>query len=46
MRVVFYKGDKPLDEEECPHIEFTDPSGGGEAKSYHVLDNLWMALTK
>jgi len=27
MRVVFYKGDKPLDEEECPHIEFTAPSG-------------------
>jgi len=27
MRVVFYKGDKPLDEEERPHMEFTGASG-------------------
>ena len=28
MRVVFYKGDKPLDEGERPHMEFTGPSDG------------------
>jgi hypothetical protein len=27
MRVVFYKGDKPLDERECPDMQFTDPNG-------------------
>jgi hypothetical protein len=28
MRVEFYKGDKPLDEQERPHVEFVRPSGG------------------
>jgi hypothetical protein len=28
MRVVFYKGDRPLGEEERPHMEFTGASGG------------------
>jgi hypothetical protein len=29
MRVVFYKGDKPLDEGERPHLEFTGPRAEG-----------------
>jgi hypothetical protein len=28
IRVVFYKEDEPLDEEERPHMEFTGASGG------------------
>jgi hypothetical protein len=28
MRVVFYRGNKPLDDEERPHVAFTRPSGG------------------
>jgi hypothetical protein len=31
MRVVFYKGDNPLDEEERPHMEFTGAGGGKKA---------------
>jgi hypothetical protein len=27
--VVFYKGDKPLDEGERPHLEFTGPRAEG-----------------
>lgn len=28
MRVVFYKGDEPLDEGESPHMQFTGDGGG------------------
>ena len=37
MRVVFYKGDNPLDEEERPNIEFSGV-GGGRIPSFNPVN--------